>query len=439
MRVEFFYDFSCPYAYLASTQIERLAKAHGAELVFKPMLLGGVFQAIGAPMVPSMPPAKARHNALDMQRWAAHWGVPLTMPESHPIRTVLALRSALAAGADVARATHALFRAYWVDAKDVSQPEVVRAALDAAGLDGAALVARADAPELKADLRARTDDAVARGVFGAPALVVSADGDAEHAQLFWGQDRLDFVERALDGWAAGAPTSLTPSNPGIRVLGSVVAREETPASRNTHPTGAARLDFFFDFSSPFAYLASTAVEGIARRTAARLVYRPFLLGALFKKIGTPDVPLFSMPEAKRRYAMRDIARWADVRAVPLVFPSRFPVNTVKPLRMVLAAPDLVRPQLVAEFFRAIWVEDRDVGLDAELAGIAERAGADADALLEAARGEAMRAALRVATDEAEAAGVCGAPCFAVDGMTFWGQDRLAFVEAALNGWRPACG
>ena len=137
--------------------------------------------------------------------------------------------------------------------------------------------------------------------------------------------------------------------------------------------------------------------------------------------------------------MQDLVRWADVRGVPLRFSSRFPVNTVKPLRMIIAAPDLLRGPLVKAFFRAIWVDDRDVGDEAELVAIADSVSTDGRALLDAARGEAMRAALRRATDEAEAAGVCGAPCFVVDGMLFWGQDRLELVEAALQGWRPACG
>ena len=420
-RVDFYYDFSCPYAYLAHGRIARVAEAAGAELVYKPMLLGGVFQAIGAPPVPSMPAAKARLNALDMQRWADHWGVPLTMPETHPNRTVLALRATLASG-DVPRASRALFRAYWAERRDVSQPSVVASTLDAAGFDGAALVARAEDKAVKADLRARTDEAVAASVFGAPTFVVHTlheDGD-----LYWGQDRMHFVEAALG------------VGPKPRVVTSAPL---SASSRFTHPTGAPRLDFFFDFSSPFAYLASTSVEALAIRTGARLVYRPFLLGALFKKIGTPDVPIFSMPEAKRRDAMRDLARWAEYRRVPLRFSSRFPVNTVKPLRMVLAAPELVRPALVAALFRAVWVDDRDLGDEATLIDVANGAGADGPALAEASRSEAMRAALRSATDDAEAAGVCGAPCFAVDGMMFWGQDRLELVEKALNGWRPACG
>ena len=200
-RVDFFYDFSCPYAYLAHTQIEALCERAGAELVWRPMLLGGVFQAVGTVQVPfaSMTASKARHNACDMMRWADHFDVPLTLPPTHPNRTVLALRATLAAGAEIPRASKALFAAYWVLGRDVSQPDVVREALDRAGLDGDALIARAEDPAIKAALRVRTEEAVARGVFGAPAFVVTAPGVP--GDLFWGQDRLDFVEKALGGWS----------------------------------------------------------------------------------------------------------------------------------------------------------------------------------------------------------------------------------------------
>jgi 2-hydroxychromene-2-carboxylate isomerase len=204
-RVELFYDFSCPYAYLAHTQIEALCARASAELVWRPMLLGGVFQAVGSAQVPmtTMSPAKALHNALDMLRWADHFGVPLTMPPAHPNRTVLALRATLAAEAEIPRASKALFRAYWERGLDVSQPAVVREALDQAGLDGAALLHRAADPPIKEALRARTAEAVARGVFGAPTFVVNAPGVTD--ALFWGQDRLAFVEKALGGWSPPIP------------------------------------------------------------------------------------------------------------------------------------------------------------------------------------------------------------------------------------------
>ncbi|UQA61728.1 2-hydroxychromene-2-carboxylate isomerase [Polyangium aurulentum] len=195
-RVDFHYDFVCPYAYLAHVQIEAVCARAGAQLAWKPFLLGGVFRAVGAPDAPVMSPQKARLNALDMMRWADHLGVPLRMPEGHPRRTVLALRAAIASG-DLVRASKALFSAYWAEGRDVSQPEVVREALDGAGLEGEAIVRRAEDADVKSELFRLTDEAVAAGVFGAPAFVVHAPG--VEGELFWGQDRLVLVEEALAG------------------------------------------------------------------------------------------------------------------------------------------------------------------------------------------------------------------------------------------------
>ncbi len=197
--VDFFYDLSCPYAYLAHTQIEALCERADSALVWKPFLLGGLFRLLGSSIDPNvgMPAAKARMTLRDMQRWAEHFGVPLVRPPEHPCRTVLALRSILVSG-DIARATKALYRAYWVKGLDVGRAPVVRESLDEAGFDGEALLLRAESPGIKAELHARTSEAKEAGVFGAPAFVVSGPGG--HRALFWGQDRLPFVEKALSGW-----------------------------------------------------------------------------------------------------------------------------------------------------------------------------------------------------------------------------------------------
>lgn len=394
-ELELFYDFSCPFAYLASTQVRALAARTGATLVYKPFLLGGVFRALGAEPMAAMSPNRARMNGLDMQRFAEHWRVPFSMPPGHPNRTVLALRAALASD-DLGRASHALFEAYWARGEDLSDPSTVARALDGAGFDGAELVRRAD--EKRDELRARTDEAVARGVFGAPSFFV--DGE-----LIFGQDRLHRVERALGG---------TP-----------------PAREARAPRPGASLDFWFDFSSPFAYLASTAVEALSLRTGAELVFRPFLLGALFKNIGTPDVPLFSFPEAKRRWFERDMRTAAEELGVELRFPSRFPLRTVLPLRLVLWAGPERAAALTRAIYRAAWVEDRDIQDGAVLAGLCRELGFD-PALVEGANSDAARGALRQSTERAEALGLCGAPSFVVGEQVFWGQDRLDFVERALT-------
>lgn len=196
------------------------------------------------------------------------------------------------------------------------------------------------------------------------------------------------------------------------------------------------LSFFFDFSSPFAYLASTQVEGLAARTGATLRFRPFLLGALFKALGGPDVPLFTMPPPKQRHARDDMFRWADFYGVPLKFPTRFPMNTVKALRMVLQTPEEQRAPLIHAIYRAYWADDRDINDDTVLAELATGAGLDGPALLAGTKQDAVKERLKAATDEAVKLGLFGAPCFMVDDLLFWGQDRLVFVEKALQGWRP---
>ncbi|MCC6558816.1 MAG: 2-hydroxychromene-2-carboxylate isomerase [Polyangiaceae bacterium] len=197
------------------------------------------------------------------------------------------------------------------------------------------------------------------------------------------------------------------------------------------------VDFYFDYSSPFAYLGSTQIEAAAARHGATVNFRPFLLGALFKAIGTPDAPILSAPLAKQRIYNADMHRWADHYGVPFRFPpSRFPVNTIKPLRMTLAVPEADRPRLIHALFRAYWADDRDLADDTTLADIATAAGFDGPALVAATREERLKNELRAATEAAVQIGVCGAPSYAVGKLLFWGQDRLLFVERALDGWIP---
>jgi len=200
--VDFWFDYSCPYAYLGSTQIEAIAARTGATLRWQPMLLGGVFRASGTPQNLSnvLSPPKARHNLADMHRWADLFGVELHMPEAHPMRTVEALRATLLCGIDP-RVIHGFYRAYWVEGREPSAPDTLRSVLSSAGHDPDAILPRLDEPAIKEDLRRRTDQAIALGIFGAPSMIV--DGE-----LYWGQDRLHFVERALARGQAGPQPAL---------------------------------------------------------------------------------------------------------------------------------------------------------------------------------------------------------------------------------------
>src|SRR5208282_1902835 len=120
------------------------------------------------------------------------------------------------------------------------------------------------------------------------------------------------------------------------------------------------LELYWDFSSPFAYLGSTQAEALAARTGTTLVWRPMLLGAVFKAIGAPDAPILTWSEAKRRNAMLDMQRWAAHLGAPFRFPSRFPMNTVKALRAYLALPAERQTAFREAVFRAYWAVDKDI-------------------------------------------------------------------------------
>lgn len=193
---------------------------------------------------------------------------------------------------------------------------------------------------------------------------------------------------------------------------------------------ARRLEFFFDYGSPFSYLADTQLAGLAARTGARVVYRPMLLGGLFKETGNVS-PLEI--EAKRKYNMLDLERWAKRYRVPPPHNPHFPINTIRLMRGAVAAE---RSGVFAAYHRAIfdafWRDGLNLGDAAVVRQVLERAGLDAARLETMAEEQVVKDALRAATDEAARRGAFGAPTFFVDGEMFFGNDRLTFVEEALG-------
>jgi 2-hydroxychromene-2-carboxylate isomerase len=422
VQLDFWFDLSCPYAYLASQRLRALQAGRAVELRYHPMLLGGVFRAIGAgegPMA-TLPPAKRDHLARDLIRWADLAGIPFAQPAAHPLRTVRALRTVL--GVPEARwpeAVHELYVTYWQRGEDLTNEGVIAAALGRAGLDEPTIreaLAGAESEARKAELRARTDEAVSLGIFGAPAFVVHT---AIGPKLVWGQDRMAWVAALLDGWQ---PPAAPP------------AREETarPAEK------PCTLDFYFDTASPYSYLGLTQIERIAAGHTLRL--RPILLGGLFRAIGTPDVPLFAFPEAKRRYLLGELALWASWWSQPFGFPRKFPqrTTTVQRLLLGLDGDPAQQLRLALAFSRAMWVDDRDLEDEAVIAAVLTDHGCDPQAMA-ASKEPAAKAALIEATSAAASDGVFGVPtCVVDDGRgprSFWGQDRLHLVRAALGGWR----
>lgn len=191
--LEFYFDYGSPYSYLADTQVEAIAKRAGATLIRKPMLLGGVFKATGnaSPMTVAL---KSQWTAFDMPMWARHYGVPFQRNPFFPVNTLALMRGAAAAEIDgvFERYHRAVYRAMWVDGRNLNDMKEVAAVLTEAGLDAAKFAARIQDQDVKDRLKQTTEEAVARGVFGAPTCFVDN-------MMFFGNDRLPFVEMALKG------------------------------------------------------------------------------------------------------------------------------------------------------------------------------------------------------------------------------------------------
>jgi 2-hydroxychromene-2-carboxylate isomerase len=192
--VEFYFDVGSPAAYLAWTQLPKIAQATGATIAYKPMLLGGVFQAT-ANKSPMEVPAKGRYMQDDLRRFAARYRVPYRHNAHFPINTLTLMRGAL--GLQMREAARlvpygdAVFRAIWVEGRNMNDPATVGAVLQEAGFEPQAFLALTQDAQVKEQLKTVTQEAVARGVFGAPTFFVGHD-------MFWGQDRLDFVQQALE-------------------------------------------------------------------------------------------------------------------------------------------------------------------------------------------------------------------------------------------------
>lgn len=191
--IDFYWDFGSPASYLAHTQLPRIAREAGATLVSQPMLLGGVFQATGN-RSPVEVPAKGRYTLLDFTRFARRCGVPFVLNPHFPIHTLALMRGAV--GLQMREDPRfdayvdAMYRAIWVDGRPMGDPAEVASVLAGIGIDAAEFGAVVADETVKEALKRRTQAAVERGVFGAPTMFV--DGE-----MFWGQDRLDWVAAAL--------------------------------------------------------------------------------------------------------------------------------------------------------------------------------------------------------------------------------------------------
>ncbi|MBX7083570.1 MAG: DsbA family protein [Nannocystaceae bacterium] len=404
--LRFHYDVVCPFAAIAAHGIEAFAAAHGLTVQWCPVLLGGLLRHFGAPDDPNavQSAARAANTRRDIVLQAALHGLRFAVPREHPRRTLAAMRLVVAAPPDSRPALSlALMDAYWRDGLDLADEAVLAPIAQAFGV----ACSRIHDDDVKAELRARTDAAAAAGVFGVPTLLWGE-------QRIWGHDRLPLLSRAL----------------GRAVDPAAPIRTGVP------PQPPAQLRFFHDVASPFSYLASTQIERVCAAAGATLQRAPILLGALFRDIGTADVPMFTMHPAKQAWVRQDLDAWAAAWGVPLRFPTQFPIRSVLPQRVCLA-----EPAATAAIDRAAWAQDVPVAERDALGEVLQRAGFDARELLARAESQAIKDALRAHTEAARLAGACGVPSMLVSvgaaaPRLVWGQDRLATVASLLAGFVP---
>ncbi|PMY38944.1 disulfide bond formation protein DsbA [Pseudomonas sp. GW456-L14] len=191
--VEFFFDLGSPTSYLAYTQLPKICAQTGSQLIYQPMLLGGVFKVTGNASPISIP-AKGRYMLQDLARYAKRYEVPLAFNPHFPINTLLLMRAVtgmqLRHPQRFVAFIDCLFRALWVEKRNLNDQAIVAAVLSEGGFDPQEVLALTSDEEVKNALKDKTEQALQRGVFGAPSMFVDN-------QLFFGQDRLDFVLEAL--------------------------------------------------------------------------------------------------------------------------------------------------------------------------------------------------------------------------------------------------
>ena len=191
--VEFLFDLGSPTTYLAYTQLPAICEQTDSQLIYIPILLGGVFKATGNAS-PATIPAKGRHMILDLDRYARRYGVPLKFNPHFPINTLVLMRAVtgiqLHHPERFVAFIDCLFKALWVDGRNLNDPATVATVLSGNGFDPNEVLALTADETVKATLKDNTEKAVQRGVFGVPSMFVDN-------QLYFGQDRLDFVLEAL--------------------------------------------------------------------------------------------------------------------------------------------------------------------------------------------------------------------------------------------------
>jgi 2-hydroxychromene-2-carboxylate isomerase len=362
----FNFDISCPFAYIASTRVSSLAARTNSTITYRPVLLGAIYRATSAPQGAGgsasdvFNPTKRAVSGASMTRTLKRYKIKYNPPTAHPMKSVDALRLLYCVpdGEERRKLMDGLFEAYWVTGRDVTSKNVLLDVARECGISGVGEESFANAGARK-ELEDATAEAIGRGAFGVPgfwipeARWVDFNGETKKGRFFWGQDRMHFVEATLlslkgeKGWQ------------GVEGLRTLMPRciplMSTP--RLDRPT---KLEFWFDFSSPWAFLGWTQL-GRLQRTYPDLtiVLKPFLLGILFREIGAPNMPMLAISPTKAIWSRQDHADWTTWwnaindqdggrdKRVDFNWAEVFPIRTPTVLRVGIVEPKTMN--LLCEF------------------------------------------------------------------------------------------
>jgi 2-hydroxychromene-2-carboxylate isomerase len=200
--IEFFFDCSSPWTYLAFHNIQPLAREFGAEISWRPILVGGIFNTVNPSVyvTRNMPvPLKANYEKKDLADWARSAGLAIKMsPTVFPVNSVKAMRGCIWLGKDMVPFARAVFEAYWGDDRDISKDEVLAGICQRVGVDPQKLLAGISDQAIKDQLKANTDEVIARGGFGSPTIFI------DKTDMYFGNDRMPLIREALQRRKASA-------------------------------------------------------------------------------------------------------------------------------------------------------------------------------------------------------------------------------------------
>lgn len=384
----FYYDIVCPYAYMAFSLLHRQGIFNRRDVTLKPILLGGIFKLMEQEPDPnaSMTKSRAHYIRRDIMRQAQHWDLPLSFHPRHPVSTLKAMRMLVKCPVEKREAlTERIYRAYWQENKDIDDDGCLNALTKEVSFE-----AVVNNDEAKEELIKETQEAFLAKVFGVPTISINN-------RLYFGSDRLELIKDELS----------------------------LKLPQETWSPSAKVLNFYFDFSSPYSYLAYVELRA-AMKASVNLRFIPILLGALFKERGIVNVPMLAAHPNKARYYLQDMMDWAKARQADFIFNAHFPLRSVNALRVAI-----IEPRAIGPIFEAAWAHDQDIGDMEVLGAVLEKAGLK-NSLIEEAKAPPIKDKLKENTDAALREGIFGVPSFILDKELVFGQDRFSWLKAQLK-------